>query len=180
MFVAIHTIRRIVSLAVVLGSVAVLAPVAQADAGFQGSPDAIDRAVAARQAELAGSFNGSPDAIDRAVVATRAAQDAAFDTREHAALRLPPAGVTSSDVIERAVRAHEREAIVDLSGMPDVVERAAAAGELTFRSETTSAGGFDWRDFGIGAGAGVGVMALLGLGVGLLIGRHGNRQMTTA
>jgi hypothetical protein len=62
--------------------------------------------------------------------------------------------------------------------MPDVVERAAAAGELTFRTETTSAGGFDWSDFGIGAGAGIGVMALFGLGLALVFGRHDGRATT--
>ena len=60
MFGSTHTIRRLAGLAVVAGAFAALAPIAQADSGFQGEPDAVDRAVAARQAEIGSSFQGSP------------------------------------------------------------------------------------------------------------------------
>jgi hypothetical protein len=175
MFVSTH-IRRIAGIAAVTAGFAALTPVAQAGHGFQGSPDAVDRSVAARQAELGSSFQGSPDAIDRAVATRQAEQAAAFDAREHAALDLNR-GI-SPDVVERAVRAHELNAMPDLSSMPDAVERTAAAGQLQYAPPTTTSR-FDWSDFGIGAGAGVGLMLLLG-GIGALALRRSEGRVTTA
>jgi hypothetical protein len=151
-----------------------LVPTALADTGFRGSPDAIDRAVAARQAELRSGFEGSPDAIDRAVAARRAQLAADFDRREHPQLELG----TSPDVVDRAVTVH-RNAMPDLSSMPDVLERTAAAGQLQYQPATVTGSGFDWGDFGMGAGAGIGLLLLLGIPVGVLVVR-GNRRMTTA
>ena len=177
MFGSTHTIRRLAGLSVVAGAFAVVIPVAGANSGFNGSPDAIDRAVAARQAELGSSFQGSPDAIDRAVATRQAQQDAAFDAREHAQLALSPA---SPDVVERAVIAHELNAAPDLSGMQDVVDRTVAAGQLQYLPQPTASNGFDWNDFGIGAGAGIGLMVLLlGIGAGVWTMRHEQRQVSS-
>jgi hypothetical protein len=177
MFGSSKTIRRLAGLAGIAGAFAVLVPVAQADSGFNGSPDAIDRAVAARQAQAGSGFNGSPDAIDRAVAARQAEQSAAFDAREHAQLALAP---PSPDVVERAVSAHELNSTPDLSGMPDAFERTAASGTLQYLPVSTTTSRFDWSDFGLGAGAGMGFMLLLGLGIGVLLVRHGNGRMRTA
>ncbi len=177
MFGSTHTIRRLAGLTVVAGAFAALAPIAQADSGFNGSPDAIDRAVAARQSQIGSSFQGSPDAIDRAVAMRQAEQAAAFDAREHAQLALSPA---SPDVVDRAVIAHELNAMPDLSGMPDVLERTVAAGQLQYLSQPTTSSGFDWNEFGIGAGAGIGLMLLLlGIGAGVWITRQGEREVSS-
>jgi hypothetical protein len=159
MFGSSKTIRRLAGLAGIAGAM-VLVPVAQADSGFNGSPDAIDRAVAARQAELGSSFQGSPDAIDRAVATRQSERAAAFDAREHAQLALSPA---SRDVVERAVTAHERNATPNLTAM---------------LPEATTSNGFDWNDFGIGAGVGIGLM-LLGLGASVWITRQGEREVSS-
>ena len=177
MFGSTHTIRRLAGLSVVAGAFAVLIPVAGANSGFNGNPDAIDRAVAARQAELGSSFQGSPDAIDRAVAARQAVDVAMFDAREHAQLALTP---LSPDVVERAVTAHDLNAAPVLTGMPDVFERTIAAGQLQYLSQPTISNGFDWNDFGIGAGAGIGLMLLLvGLGAGVWTMRQGGRQVSS-
>ncbi len=176
MFGSTHTIRRLAGLAVVAGALVALIPVAQADSGFQGSPDAIDRAVAARQAELGSSFNGGPDAVDRAVATKQAQEIAAFDAREHAQLALTP---PAPDVLERAALAQQLNTMPDLSRMPDVVERTVAAGQLQYLTQPTS-NGFDWNDFGIGAGAGIGLMLLLlGTGASVWIIRQGEREVSS-
>ncbi len=178
MFDSTHNFRRLAGLAAVAGAFCALAPIAQAGSGFKGSPDAIDRAVAARQAQLDSSFQGSPDAVDRAVAARQVEQTAAFDAREHAQLSLSPA---ASDVVERAVTARQLGSTPDLSVMPDVVERTAAAGTLQYQTQDASTSRFDWSDFGIGAGAGIGAMVLLiVLGVGLLNLRPSGRQVSRA
>jgi hypothetical protein len=126
---------------------------------------------------LGSSFQGSPDAIDRAVAMRQAEQAAAFDAREHAQLALSPA---SPDVVERAVIAHELNATPDLSGMPDVLERTVAAGQLQYLPQATTSNRFDWNDFGIGAGAGIGLMLLLlGIGAGVWTMRQGQRQVSS-
>jgi len=177
MFGSTHTTRRLAGLAVVAGVFVALIPVAQADPGFQGPPDAVDRAVATRLAGLEASFRGSPDALDRAI-ATRQSQDAAaFDAREHSQLAIPK---PAPDVIERAAIAQQLYSLPDLSGMPDVVERTAAAGELQYSPRVTTSNGFDWNDFGIGAGAGIGLMLLLlGIGAGVWTTRQGERQVSS-
>nr|MBA2741746.1 hypothetical protein [Actinomycetota bacterium] len=60
--------RRLAATALAAGALAVVAPVAQASSGFQGSPDAFERAAAAG-AQLEQSFQGSPDAFERAAAA---------------------------------------------------------------------------------------------------------------
>ena len=177
MFGSSKTIRRLAGLAGIAGAFAVLVPVAQADSGFNGSPDAIDRAVAARHSQIGSSFQGSPDAIDRAVAARQSEQVAAFDAREHAQ---PALTSPSPDVVERAVIAHELNALPDLGAMPDVLERTAGSGQLQYLSQPTISNGFDWNDFGIGAGAGIGLMLLLvGLGAGAWTMRQGGRQVSS-
>jgi hypothetical protein len=151
------TIRMLVGLGAVTAAVAALGPVAHASSGYQGSPDAVDRAVAAKQAELA----------------------ADFDAREHAQLRIEQ---PVPDAFERAAAAHELRTL-DAMPVPDAFERAAAAGQLQYQPVTasTSTNGFDWGDFGLGAGTGVGLVLLLaGLALGAWIGRQGRRQMSGA
>jgi hypothetical protein len=176
MFVPLD-IRRLTGVAVVVSAFAVLVPLAQADTGFNGSPDAIDRAVASRQAQLGGAFDGSPDAIDRAVASRQAQAMADYDAREHAQLRLPS---PAPDVVERAVLSRQLNGTPDLSGMPDVFERTVAAGSLQYSTPTATTGdGFDWSDFGAGAGAGVLTM-LLGIGAVLLVLRGEQGRVTNA
>ncbi|MDQ3671993.1 MAG: hypothetical protein M3364_06095 [Actinomycetota bacterium] len=177
MFGSTHTTRSLAGLAVVAGVFVALIPVAQGDSGFQGPPDAVDRAVATRLAGLEASFRGSPDALDRAIATRRSQDAAAFDAREHSQLGIPK---PAPDVIERAVIAQQLYSLPDLRGMPDVVERAAAAGELQYSPRVTTSNGFDWNDFGIGAGAGIGLMLLLlGIGAGVWTTRHGERQVSS-
>jgi hypothetical protein len=148
--------KAIALIATIAGATMLLIPVAQAQSGFDGSPDAVDRAVAAKQAQDA----------------------AAFDAREHAQLAIQ---TPMPDVVERTVRAHQLSTGPDLSGMPDVLTRTAAAGQLQYSQTPTSTSGFDWQDFGLGAGAGGGIVLLLGgLGIGLWLGRHGQRQVSSA
>jgi len=150
-----HTIRRLAGLAVVAGAFAALAPIAQADSGFQGEHDAVDPVARIQQAQ----------------------QTATFDGRESARLDLFSPG---PDVVERAVRTQELNAISDLGGMPDVLERTVAAGQLQYYSPPTTSNGFDWNDFGIGAGAGIGLMVLLlGIGASVWITRQGERQVSS-
>jgi len=176
MFGSSNTIRRLAGLVGIAGAFAVLVPVAQAASGFNGSPDAIDRAVAAQQASL--GFNGSPDAIDRAVAAKRAKEAAALDAREQSRLTIRR---TSPDVVDRAVRARELSTTTSLESMPDVLERTALAGSAQYQPEATTSSRFDWNEFGIGAAVGIGSMLLLiGLGFGVLVVRHGNGRVTEA
>lgn len=170
MFGSTHTSRRLAGLAVVAGAFAALVPVAQADSGFQGPPDAIDRAVATRQAELGSNFNGSPDAVDRAVATRRSEEAAAFDAREHAQLALTS---PAPDVIERVALAQQQHT------MPEA-GRTTVSALVQSPAQATHSNGFEWSDFGIGAGAGIGLMLLLlGLGVGAGTTRHGERQVSS-
>jgi len=174
MFGSTHTIRRLAGLAVVACAFGALVPVAQADSGFQGSPDAIDRAVAAKQTEI--GFNGSPDAPDRALAAQQVQETAAFAVREHAQLALTP---VSPDVFERTVDAKRLNAS-GLSAMPDVLDRTVAAGELQYLAQPTTTNGFDWNDFGMGAGAGIALMLLLvGLGASVWTMRQSQRRVSS-
>ena len=183
MFGSTHIIRRLAGLAVVAGAFTALIPVAQAGPGM-GEHDAVDPVSQMLQAQQSPNFDGresarlelssaSPEAIARRV----AQQSPNFDGREWARLeRSSP----SPDVFERAVRAHELNAIPDLSGMPDVFERTVAAGQLQYLSQPTTSNGFDWNDFGIGAGAGIGLMLLLlGIGAGVWTMRQEQRQVSS-
>ncbi|MDQ3122204.1 MAG: hypothetical protein M3Q59_06690 [Actinomycetota bacterium] len=179
-----HTIRRLAGLAVVAGAFAALAPIAQADSGFQGEHDAVDPVARIQQAQQTATFDGRESArlelssLSRdAAAIQRAQQSATFDGREYARLDLFSPG---PDVVERAVRTQELNAISDLGGMPDVLERTVAAGQLQYYSPPTTSNGFDWNDFGIGAGAGIGLMVLLlGIGASVWITRQGERQVSS-
>jgi hypothetical protein len=178
--------RIVVSTALVAGALTVAAPVAAAQSSspdvveravesklaeqhpFQASPDAIDRAVAARQTTLATSFRGSPDAIERAVAAARSL----------------PTFQGSPDAIDRHL------ARANASFPPDAFERAlitntsarttSLAAPVVHSSDVPTSSGVDWSDFGLGAGIGLGSALLLtGLGLGVLMLRRGQR-MTTA
>jgi hypothetical protein len=155
MFGSIHPIRRLAGLAVVAGAFAALVPVAQADTGFQGEHDAVDPVAQMQQARQAATFDGREWARE-------------FSSR-------------SPDVVERAARrAQELNAMPDLSRMPDVLERTAAAGTLQYVTPPANSDGFDWNDFGIGAGAGIGLMLLvLGLGAGVWTTRQGQRRVSS-
>ena len=175
MFVSLD-IPKLAAVAAAVGAFAALVPVAQAEPGFDGSPDAVDRAVAARQAQLGSGFKGSPDAIDRAVAARQTQLISSYDAREHAQLAVVP----PPDVVDRAVFAHQLDSATDLSRMPDVLERTAAAGALQYGPVTSTSSRFDWSDFGIGAGAGMGLLLVLGLGIGAIVVRHNNGRAKTA
>jgi hypothetical protein len=161
----VSTIRRVVGIAVVTGTFAALVPVAAADSGFQGSPDAIDRAAASRLAADT-SFQGNPDAIERAVAARQS--QTPFDR--------------SAFAIERA-----RDARQSLTYPPDAFERAlvtnsndrakSLAAPVVDSTEISSSGGVDWSDFGLGAGL---VLALLGLGAGIVAIRRSQQGVKTA
>lgn len=164
MFVSLDA-RKLVGIVAVVGAFVALVPVAQSDSGFNGAPDAVDRAVAAHRAlQLGSGFSGSPDAVDRAVAARQAQLAADYDAREHPQLALRQ----FPDVVDRAVTSRQRDMLPDLSVMPDAIERTAAAGTLQYLPAASSGGRFDWRDFGIGASAGIGLMLIVvGLGIGL-------------
>jgi hypothetical protein len=153
-----HTKRRLVTLAAIAGAMSMFAPIANGS-DIVRSPDAIDRAVKAQQAEIYANV----------------------DAREHPVLSAPRTSTPSPDVVERAVRAHQEQLASELSSMPDVVERTAAAGPEPYYSQSTSAGnGFDWSDFIIGAGVGIGSMlVLVGLGSAILT-RRSREQVKTA
>lgn len=199
--------RRLATIALIAGALTVLVPVAQADSGSQGSPDVVDRAVAARQAET--GFLGSPDAIDRAVAAKQAQKLSAIDARERGMVERPAHHSVPPDAFERALTTHadtvtsqtvsmlnkrERglgERPGGVVSVPSTVERilaqergrAADFGLLRpseIRGETAGASGaFDWSDFGVGAGAGL-MLGLLALAGGVIAIRRSHRHMTTA
>lgn len=200
--------RRLATIALIAGALTVLVPVAQAESGSQGSPDVVDRAVAARQAET--RFLGSPDAIDRAVAAKQAQKLSAIDARERGMVERPAHHSVPPDAFERALITHadavtsqtvsmlnsrerglgERPGSV-VSVPSTVVERilaqergrAADLGLLRpsgIRGETAGASGaFDWSDFGVGAGAGL-MLGLLVLAGGVITIRRSHRHVTTA
>ncbi len=170
MFGSTNTSRRLAGLAVVAAAFAALIPVAQADSGFQGPPDAIDRAVATRQAELGSTFNGSPDAVDRAVGTRQSEEAAAFDAREHAQLALTS---PAPDVIERVALAQQQHTLPETG-------RTTASALVQSPTQAATSNGFDWSDFGIGAGSGIGLMLLLlGIGAGVWTMRQGERQVSS-
>jgi len=136
MFGSTNTSRRLAGLAVVAAAFAALIPVAQADSGFQGPPDAIDRAVATRQAELGSTFNGSPDAVDRAVGTRQSEEAAAFDAREHAQLALTS---PAPDVIERVALAQQQHTLPETG-------RTTASALVQSPTQAATSNGFDWSD----------------------------------
>jgi len=151
------TFSKLGALAAVAGAVAVLAPTAGGQTGFRGSPDAIDRAVAAHQAEL---------------------RSTALEARERGMIERPVVAPVGPDAFERALITHGGETMA----MLDSRERSLATrppGSTAIAASSASAG-FDWSDFGIGAGAGIGlVLTLVGLGAGVAAMRR-NGRVTTA
>jgi hypothetical protein len=146
--------------ALVAGTVLVIVPVAQADSGFTGSPDAIDRALAARQAE----------------------KFAAIDARERGLTERPTLESIGSapDAFERALITHAGDVRSQTISMLDARERAQSTRPVA-SEPISSSGGFDWGDFGVGAGAGIGSMlVVLGLGATFLGVRRQSGRMTTA
>ena len=175
------TMSRLARLALIAGAMMALVPVAQADSGSVRNPDAIDRALAAQQAERAAALDARERAMQTRPASGRISM---LDARERALLTRPglaSVGHRPLDAFERAVRAHEESVVQSLNSMPDVFERTAAAGPAQYLSPTTTAGGFDWSDFGIGAGVGIGFMlVIVGLGAGVLAVRHGHGRVANA
>ncbi len=149
MFGSSNTIRRLAGLVGIAGAFAVLVPVAQAGSGFNGSPDAIDRAVAAEQAKKV----------------------AAIDARERSMLTRPvlESVGTPPDAFERALITHA-------DGVTSRTIPMLDAGLLPTRTVESR---FNWSDFGIGAGAGIGfILIVVGLGAGVLVVRHSHGRVT--
>jgi hypothetical protein len=140
--------RRLATLVVIAGALAAVVPVAQAGSGFNGSPDAVDRAVTAHQAQIGSKFNGSPDAIDRVVAARQAQIASNFNG--------------SPDAIDRALRSDE----------------LAAAGAIESTAASTTSGfDWSDFGIGAGAGIGV-MLLLGGLGLGVVTRRNGRQVST--
>jgi hypothetical protein len=162
--------------AVALSAAALTAvPVAQAQ-----SPDAFERAAQSRQQTT--TFVGHPDAIDRAIAARNAEQTLqALEIRERALIERPVSTVAGPDAFERALVTHADGLTAQTVSMLDERERALVGRPAPTQPVVTPTGGFDWSDFGMGAGAGIGLMlVLLGLGAGVLAQRRGDSRMTTA
>ncbi|MEX0850477.1 MAG: hypothetical protein WD015_03140 [Gaiellaceae bacterium] len=154
--------RHLATVALIAGALTMLVPVAQADSGFKGSPDAIDRALAARQLEMT----------------------AVLDARERSMLTRPDLGSVAAppDAFERALQNRP-------TGTPplplqhflanDARQRSLDARHVGSVQRTVSSTGFDWDAFGVGAGAGIGfILATLALGVGVLVVRRGHGRVT--
>jgi hypothetical protein len=153
--------KRHAAAALVAGAVSLLAPVAQADTGFRGSPDAIDRGLAAKEASKL----------------------AAIDARERGLTERSTFGGTyGPDAFERALATHADEIESKMISMFDSRERAMVQRPLTSSPVAASEGGsLDWQDFSVGAGAGIVLMlVLLGLGAVIASNRRGHDRVTTA
>lgn len=153
--------RRLATAASIAGALTILVPVAQADSSFRGSPDAIDRALAAQQLEKV----------------------AAIDARERSMLTRP--GLVSEaappDAFERALQNRATGISPDTISMLDAREQSLAARPVGAVQPTVSDTAFDWADFGIGAGAGIGFMLVLGaLGIGVLATRRDHEGISPA
>ncbi len=165
--------RRVALIGMVAGALTVLVPVGQADPG-----DAFMRALENRQ--TAPSFIGSPDAIDRALAAKERSKVAAIDARERGLTERTSIGTTHGpDAFERAVSrrsdgTHPRPAHLIDGRVGVLVERPPSASPVA-----AGDGGFDWSDFGLGAGTGMGfVLVALGIGIGVLAVRRGQGRLT--
>jgi len=165
--------RRLAIVAIVAGAL-VTSQVTQADPG-----DAFERALKNHQA--ASSFVGHPDAIDRALVAKEASKLAAIDARERGLTERSTFGGTyGPDAFERALITHTDGVTSQKISMLDSRERALGERPPTSSPVAAPDGGFDWTDFSVGAGAGIGLMlVLLGLGVVVIV-RRSHARMTTA
>jgi hypothetical protein len=158
----VSTIRRAVGVAAIAAAFAALVPVAGADPGFQGSPDAIERSLNARQSELASGFQGNPDAIERALAAREALVTPSFQGSPDAmdqTRALDSAGLLIHDVVSSGARTE------------------SVASPVLDATEDVGSGGIDWSDFGLGAGL---TLVLIGLGAGLIAIRRNHAGMKTA
>jgi hypothetical protein len=155
--------RRLAIAALIAGALTILAPVAQADSSFRGSPDAIDRAVAAQQAK----------------------KFAAVDARERSMLTRPDLRSVAGppDAFERALqyRPSPKLSMLELQHFlaNDNRQQSLAGLPVAPVHPAVSGTGFDWEDFGVGAGAGIGfILVTLALGVGVLVVRHRYGRVT--
>jgi hypothetical protein len=167
--------KRFAAAALTAAAVTIWVPVAQAQ-----SPDAFERAVQSRQPSP--TVLRIPDAIDRAVAAREARKaQAAIDARERALTERPaPSATPGPDAFERALVTHTDAVRMQTASMLDGRERALAVRSAT-PTQVAGADGFDWGDFGVGAGAGIGgALMLLGLGAGVLAIRRSDERVTTA
>lgn len=140
-------------------------------------PDAVVRAVGNHHAEH--SFVGSPDAIDRAVAVREAERIAAIDARERGLTERPGGGTTySPDAFERALITHTDAMNAQTLSTLDVRERGLSGRPGASSPVLAASGeGFDWSGFGMGAGAVMGLFLIAGLGT-LAIRR--SSRVTTA
>jgi hypothetical protein len=171
------TSKRLVALALSAAALTIAVPVAPAQ-----SPDAFMRALNSQQQQQP-TFVGSPDAIDRAIAA-REAEKAylALEARERALTERPTGTPTSGpDAFERALVTHADARTAQIASMLDRRERSLVSRPVSTPIVGTTPSRFDWSDFGMGAGAGVGLMlVLLGLGAGVLAQRRNDARVTTA
>ena len=172
------TSRRFAAVALTAAALTIAAPVAQAQ-----SPDAFERAVRSEQ-QSKPTFVGSPDAIDRAIAARNAQQvAAALEARERALTERPTSTTTAPpDAFERALVTHSDGLTAQTVSMLESRERALVGRPVPSQQVAAApAGGFDWSDFGLGAGLGVGLtIGLLGIGAGITATRRSDGRMTTA
>ena len=128
-----HIIRRLAGLAVVAGAFAALAPLAQADSGFQGEHDAVDPVLAVERARQFPTFDGREWARLEVIpyarqLGVRDAQlYATFDGRESARLEHAP------DVIERAAFQGEHDAVDPVSALQQAQQAAVYDGRESAR-----------------------------------------------
>jgi hypothetical protein len=167
--------RRTAAATISAAVLTIVVPVAQAQ-----TPDAFERAVQSHPSESR-TFLGSPDAIDRAIAAREAQRKAmVLDARERS-LTERPAATTSvaPDAFERALTTHTDALTTRTMSQLNARERALTERPtIVSPAAVTVSEGFDWGDFWMGAGAGIGLVLVAGLG-GLLI-RRSQTGLTTA
>jgi hypothetical protein len=165
---------RITAMALTAAALTISAPVAQAQ-----SPDAFERAV--RSEQQSPTFVASPDAIDRAIAAREANRVlVTLDARERALTERPASTTTvPPDAFERALVTHTDGLTARTRSMLDSRERGLTGRPVGSQPAVATTTGFDWSDFGIGAGIGL-MVALLALGGGVAVLRRTHARVTTA
>jgi hypothetical protein len=164
-------IRKPIAALAIVGVFAMSVPVAQA-----APPDAVERAVRNHQVEH--SFVGSPDAIDRALAVREAERIAAIDARERGLTERPGRSMPyAPDALERAVITHADAINAQTVSMLDSREQALSERPAVSSSiSVTGSEPFAWSEFGMGAGAAIGLVLVAGLGALAL--RRGQRVTT--
>jgi hypothetical protein len=168
------TNRRFAAAALTAAALTIAVPVAQAQ-----SPDAFERAVRSQE-QSNPTFVGTPDAVDRAIAAREARQvAAAIEARERALTERPSTITTHGpDAFERAVITHTDAMNAQTVSMLDSRERALSGRPSVSSPGLVASGeGFEWSEFGMGAGAAIGLVLIAGLGA-LALRRSG--RVTTA